>query len=62
MRKPDWTVIWDGGAFVPLPLAEAARRLRPRHKHHAESLAEKLNCDAVTIDVAERFGPGEVTA
>lgn len=60
MRRPDWTVIWTESAFEAVPIAEAKKRLRPMHKHHAVALAEKLNADEVTVDVAEHFGPGEI--
>lgn len=58
--RPDWTVIWDGEAFVALPLVQASLRLKAMRRKHAEAVAEKLNADEITADVAERFGPGEV--
>ena len=62
MNRPDRTVIWNGDAFEALPLVQASIRLKAMRRKHAESLAEKLNADAVTLDVAEKFGPGEVIA
>lgn len=60
MTKPGWTVIWTGETFEALPLVQASLRLKAMKKEHALRLAEKLNCDAVTVDVAERFGREDV--
>jgi hypothetical protein len=60
--RPDWTVIWNGGTFEALPLVQASIRLKAMRRKHAEQLAEKLNADAVTLDVAEKFWPGEVVS
>lgn len=53
MTRPSWTVILTDAGFEAL-------RLKAMRKEHAERLAEKLNADEITADVAERFGPGEV--
>lgn len=42
--------------------AAVGARIKRMRREHAERLAEKLNADEITIDVAERFGPGEVVA
>ena len=60
--RPGWTVILTDNGFEPLPLVQASLRLKPLRKEHAIRLAEKLNADEITIDVAERFGPGEVAS
>lgn len=39
-----------------------APAVRFRTRQHAERIAEKWNADAVTLDVAARFGPGEVVS
>ncbi len=57
MNRPDWTVIFDGTEFVPLPLVKASLRLKPMRREHAEDLDTKLNADVVTANVARRFGP-----
>lgn len=58
--RPSWAVILTDAGFEALPLVKASLRRRPLRKEHAERLAEKLNADQITVDVAERFGPGEV--
>ena len=60
--RPNWTVILTDDGFEALPLVKASLRLRPLRKEHAVRLAEKLNADEITIDVAQRFGPGEVVS
>lgn len=61
MNRPnDWTVIWNGSEFEPLPLIKAAIRLRPMKEKHAINLATKLNADIVTADVARAFGGEEI--
>jgi hypothetical protein len=60
--RPDWTVILTDDGFEALPLVKASLRLKPLRKEHAIRLAEKLNADEITADVAERFGPGEVVS
>ncbi len=60
--RPGWTVIWNGTAFEALPLVQASLRLVAMKRVHAERLAEKLNADEVTVDVAEKFGPGAEVA
>jgi hypothetical protein len=62
LNEHKWAVVWTGEAFAAVPLREAKRMATPLRKQHAIDLAEKLNLDVVTVDVAERFGPGEVTA
>ena len=60
--RPSWTVILTDAGFEALPLVKASLRLRPLRKEHALRLAEKLNADEITADVAERFGPGEMAS
>ena len=60
MSDHNWTIIFDGERFVPLPLVKASVRLKPMKRTHAEDLAVKFNADAVTADVARRFGREEV--
>ena len=62
MTRPNWTVILTDDGFEALPLVKASLRLKPLRKEHAIRLAEKLNADEITVDVAERFGPGEVVS
>ena len=62
MNRPTWTVILTDDGFEALPLVQASLRLKPLRKEHAIRLAEKLNADEITVDVAERFGPGETVA
>ena len=58
--RPSWTVILTDAGFEALPLVKASLRLKAMRKEHAICLAEKLNADEITVDVAERFGPWEV--
>ena len=62
MNRPTWTVILTDDGFEALPLVKASLRLKPLRREHAIRLAEKLNADEITIDVAQRFGPGEVVS
>ncbi len=60
--RPSWAVILTDAGFEALPLVKASIRLLALRRKHAERLAEKLNADEITADVAERFGPGEVAS
>lgn len=62
MRRPNWTVILTDDGFAPVPLGAVTERVKRMHRKHAEALAEKLNADEITVDVAQRFGPGEVVS
>lgn len=55
-RRPSWTVVLTDSGFAAIPLGDVEKRVKRMHKQHAIDLAAKMNSDAITADVARRFG------
>jgi hypothetical protein len=60
-RRPNWTIVLTDSGFAAVPLGAVEEKAKRMRKHHAVALAEKMNADVITADVARRFG-GEVAA
>ncbi len=54
--RHDWTVVWNGAEFEPMPLVRASLRMEPMTEAKAIKLAKLVNKDIVTAAVARRFG------
>lgn len=58
----DWTVAYTESGFRAVPLRDVESASKPVKKSRAVADAERANAALATVDVAERFGPGEVAA